>query len=53
MVKSYNISKLNRNMEDWYRQQEYFSEERLQKIYEWCKYAFNKWKPRRKGNKKF
>ena len=30
----------------------YYSEERLIKIYAWCEYAFNKWKPRRKGNKK-
>jgi hypothetical protein len=53
MVKSYNASKSNKDMEDWYRQQEYFSEERLQKIYEWCEFAWNKWlkKKRRKGNK--
>ena len=52
MLKSYNISKFTNNMEEWYIQQEFYSEERLIKIYAWCKYAFNKWKPRRKGNKK-
>ena len=30
-----NLSKHTRNMEEWFREQEYFSEERLQKIYEW------------------
>lgn len=40
----YNSSKNdNLDMEEWYRQQEYFSEERLQKIYEWQEYAWNKW----------
>ncbi len=43
MIKSYNISKLNRNMEDWYIKQFYFNEERLEKIYAWCDYAYNKW----------
>ena len=49
---NYNYSKNTRNMEEWYQQQEFYSEERLIKIYAWCEYAFNKWKPRRKGNKK-
>ena len=52
MLKTYNTSKYTNNMEEWYIQQEFYSEERLQKIYAWCEYAFNKWKPRRKGNKK-
>lgn len=43
MLKSYNSSKWANDMEEWYKQQEYFSEERLQRIYEWCKYAWNKW----------
>ena len=30
-----NLSKGSKDMEKWYRQQEYFSEERLQKIYDW------------------
>ena len=49
---NYNYSKNTNNMEEWYIQQEFYSEERLIKIYAWCEYAFNKWKPRRKGNKK-
>ena len=52
MLKSYNSSKHTNDMEEWYSQQPYFSEEKLQKIYAWCEYAWNKWKPRRKGNKK-
>ena len=43
MYISYNISKLDRNMLQWYKKQDFFSEERLQKIYEWQEYAFNKW----------
>ena len=31
-------------MLEWYIQQPYYSEERLQKIYKWCEYALNKWK---------
>lgn len=31
----YNIQKSNKNMEEWYREQPYFSEERLNKIYEY------------------
>lgn len=30
-----NLSKHTRDMEEWFREQTYFSEERLQKIYEW------------------
>lgn len=53
MYKPYNSSKRDKSMEEWYKQQEYFSEERLIKIYTWCKYAYEKWnKKRRKGNKK-
>jgi hypothetical protein len=52
MVKSYNSSKKDKNMEEWYIQQEFYSEERLIKIYAWIEYAYRKWKPRRKGNKK-
>lgn len=43
MKKSYNSSKYTRDMLEWYKEQEFFSEERLQKIYEWMKYAKNKW----------
>ena len=49
----YNYNKHTSNMEQWYKQQEYFNEEFLEKIYAWCEYAFDKWKPRRKGNKKY
>lgn len=52
MYKPYNSSKHTKDMLEWYIQQPYYSEERLQKIYAWCEYAFNKWKPRRKGNRK-
>ena len=41
---SYNYSKHIKNMEQWYRQQEYFSEERLAKIYAWIEYAYNSYK---------
>lgn len=30
-------------MLEWYKQQSFFSEERLRKIYEWQEYAFNKY----------
>lgn len=43
MYKSYNMSKHTKDMEQWYRQQEYFSEERLNKIYAWIEYAYEKW----------
>ena len=43
MYRPYNTSKHTRNMEEWYKQQDFFSEERLQKIYEWQEYAYNKW----------
>ena len=38
-----NSSKNNNNMLNWYKQQEFYSEERLNKIYEWIKYAKDKW----------
>ena len=31
-----NVSKLDKDMERWYRQQEFFSEKRLKKIYDWA-----------------
>ena len=53
MVKSYNSSKRTKDMLDWYTKQPFYSEERLEKIYTWCEYAWNKWGYRkRKGNKK-
>ena len=47
MLKNYNSSKRTQDMEEWYKKQDFYSEERLQKIYEWQEYAWNKW-----GNKK-
>ena len=43
MDRSYNSSKHDKDMLEWYKQQSFFSEERLRKIYEWQKYAFNKY----------
>ena len=43
MYKSYNSGKGVKDMIDWYRQQEYFSKERLNKIYQWIEYAYEKW----------
>ena len=40
---SYNYSKHDKNMLDWYLQQEYFDIDRLTKIYEWRIYAYWKW----------
>lgn len=44
MYANYNFSKGTKDMLEWYIQQPYYSEERLQKIYKWCEYALNKWK---------
>ena len=44
MLKLYNKSKYNNNMIEWYTQQPFYSEERLNKIYEWIEYAKNKYK---------
>ena len=41
---SANLSKQSRNMEEWYREQEYFCEERLNKIYEYQKNMAAKYK---------
>ena len=35
MYNSYNFSKNDKDMLEWYKQQSFFSEERLRKIYEW------------------
>jgi hypothetical protein len=43
MFRPYNSSKNTKNIEEWYIQQDFFSEERLEKIYAWCEYAWNKW----------
>ena len=43
MLKSYNSSKHDKNMLEWYLEQPFFSIERLTKIYEWRIYAYWKW----------
>lgn len=43
MCQGYNSSKGTKDMLNWYKEQEFYSEERLQKIYEWQEYAKNKW----------
>ena len=43
MYANYNYSKYTNDMLEWYIQQEFYSEERLNKIYEWIEYAKNKW----------
>ena len=43
MYKNYNSSKKDKDLLEWYKEQPFFSEERLQKIYEWQEYAYNKW----------
>ena len=42
-IASANLSKNNSELEEWYKQQEYYSEERLNKIYEWQEYSYNKY----------
>ena len=42
-VASVNLSKKDKDMEEWYREQPYFSEERLNKIYQWIEYSKNKY----------
>ena len=43
MKKGYNTSKYTNNILEWYLEQEFFSIERLTKIYEWRVYAYWKW----------
>ena len=43
MLRNLNSSKNSKNMEEWYREQSFYSEARLAKIYEWQEYAYNKW----------
>lgn len=43
MYRSLNSSKCNSNIEEWYPQQDFYNEDRLNKINKWCKYAYNKW----------
>lgn len=38
-----NLSKGNKDLETWYKEQPYYSPERLEKIYQWQKYSYNKY----------
>ena len=44
MTRSLNSSKQEKDMLEWYKEQDCFSEARLAKIYEWQEYARQKWK---------
>ena len=44
MYMPYNSSKNNKDMIDWYIQQDFFDIDKLLKIYEWIEYAYKKWK---------
>ena len=43
MTRSLNSSKNDKDMEKWYKEQECYDSKRLQKIYKWQEYAYNKW----------
>lgn len=43
MHRTYNSRKSTKDVEMWYPVQDFYSEERLNKIYEWQNYAYNKW----------
>ena len=43
MYRPYNSSKYNKDMLTWYKQQEFYSDENLDKIRKWQEYAYNKW----------
>ena len=38
-----NLSKHNSDMEEWYRKQKYFTEERLDRVYKWQEYSYSKY----------
>ena len=44
MTRSLNSSKQDKDMLEWYREQDFYSEARLEKIYKWQEYARQKWK---------
>ena len=44
MLRSLNSSKCAKDMLEWYKEQSFYSEARLTKIYEWQEYARKKWK---------
>lgn len=43
MDRSLNSSKNDKDIKEWYPQQDFYNKDRLNKIYEWRKYAYNKW----------
>ena len=43
MCSNYNFQKQDKDMLEWYQEQEFYSEERLMKIIEWTIYAYDKW----------
>ena len=43
MYRPYNIRKQDKNLEEWYLQQDFYDEDRVNKINEWREYAYNKW----------
>ena len=43
MTRSLNSSKRDKDMLEWYKEQDFYSEARLAKIYEWKEHARNKW----------
>ena len=43
MLRNLNSSKHDKDMLEWYKEQSFYDPKRLQKIYEWQEYAYNKW----------
>ena len=43
MTRSLNSSKSTKDMIEWYKEQSFYSEARLEKIYKWQEYAYNKY----------
>ena len=43
MCRNYNSSKNDKEMIEWYKEQPFYSEDSLKKIYEWKEYAYNKY----------
>ena len=43
MDRGLNSSKQDKDMEEWYKQQDFYSKDRLQTLYQWQEYAYNKY----------
>ena len=43
MYANYNFSKKEKDIMEWYTAQDFYNEEKLDKIYEWQQYAYNKY----------